>query len=158
MNNIYYTSLYDLVTNNIDKIELIKNKYINLLSMLTITLDLDNNIFVNILDNINKNSLIYIVCINDINDIENFNIIGSGTILIENKFIHGGMNIGHIEDIVVHTSYRKMRISQTILDKLKEFAKNNNCYKIILDCKDSVANVYKKNNFEITGLQMSYYF
>lgn len=158
INNIYYTSLYDLVTNNIDKIEIIKTKYINLLTMLTITTKLDNNLFVNILNNINKNSLIYIACINDINDIENFEIIGSGTILIEHKFIHGGMNVGHIEDIVIHEKYRKMGISQTILDKLKEFAKNNNCYKIILDCKDSVVSVYKKNNFEITGLHMSHYF
>ena len=157
MNNIYYTNLYDLVTNNSDKIELIKTKYTNLLSMLTITPELNNDVFINILNNINKNSLIYIAYIYDINNLE-FNIIGSGTILIENKFIHGGMNVGHIEDIVVHTSYRKMGISQTILDKLKEFAKNNNCYKIILDCKESVESVYKKNNFEITGLQMSHYF
>jgi glucosamine-phosphate N-acetyltransferase len=158
INNIYYTNLYDLITNNSEKIELVKTKYINLLSMLTITSDLDNNNFINILDKINKNSLIYIACINDINDIENFEIIGSGTILIEHKFIRGGMNVGHIEDIVVHSSYRKMGISQTILDKLKEFAKNNNCYKIILDCKESISSVYKKNNFEITGLQMSHYF
>jgi len=153
--NIYYTNLNEFVANNLDKIEVIKNKYLNLLSMLTITTDLDSKVFINILDNINKNSLIYIAYINDVN---NFNIIGTGTILIENKFIHGGMNVGHIEDIVVHTSYRKMGISQTILEKLKEFAKNNNCYKIILDCKESVSNVYKKNNFEVNGLQMSYYF
>ena len=157
INTIYYISLYDFVTNNIDKIEIIKTKYTNLLSMLTITPELNNDVFINILNNINKNSLIYIAYIYDINNLE-FNIIGSGTILIEHKFIHGGMNVGHIEDIVVHTSYRKMGISQTILDKLKEFAKNNNCYKIILDCKESVTNVYKKNNFEINNLQMSYYF
>ena len=158
INNIYYTNLYEFVTNNIDKIEIIKNKYINLLSMLTITSDLDNNNFINILDNINKNSLIYIAYINNINDIENFNIIGTGTILIENKFIRGGMNVGHIEDIVIHQNYRRIGISQTILDKLKEFTKNNNCYKIILDCKESISSVYKKNNFEVNGLQMSYYF
>jgi glucosamine-phosphate N-acetyltransferase len=157
INNIYFTNLYEFVANNIDKIELIKTKYINLLSMLTITSDLDNNNFINILDNINNNSLIYIACINDINNLE-FNIIGSGTILIENKFIHGGMNVGHIEDIVIHENYRKIGISQILLDKLKEFAKKNNCYKIILDCKESISNVYKKNNFKVNGLQMTCYF
>jgi glucosamine-phosphate N-acetyltransferase len=156
--NIYFTSLYDLVTNNLDKIEIIKNKYTYLLSILTVTSDLNNDTFINILDNINKNSLIYIACINDINDIQNFNIIGSGTILIENKFIRGGMNVGHIEDIVINENYRRIGISQTILEKLKEFAKNNNCYKIILDCKETVVDVYKRNNFKINGLQMSYYF
>ena len=102
--------------------------------------------------------MIFIACISNINDVNNFNIIGTGTIIIENKFIHGGMNVGHVEDIVIHENYRRMGISQTILEKLKEFAKNNNCYKIILDCKESVSSVYKKNNFEVNGLQMSYYF
>ena len=53
--------------------------------MLTITPELNNDVFINILNNINKNSLIYIAYIYDINNLE-FNIIGSGTILIENKF------------------------------------------------------------------------
>jgi glucosamine-phosphate N-acetyltransferase len=121
--NIYYTNLNEFVANNLDKIEIIKNKYLNLLSMLTITTDLDSKVFINILDNINKNSLIYIACVSNINDINNFNIIGTGTILIENKFIHGGMNVGHIEDIVVHENYRKNGIAKNIIEALIENGK-----------------------------------
>jgi len=157
MNNIYYTSLFNLINDNIDKLTIIKSKYINLLSMLTSVSDLNDNQFHQLLSKINQNSLIWIACINEVTSSE-FDIIASGTLLIEQKFIRGGMNVGHIEDIVVHNNNRKKGISQVILDKLKEFAKNNNCYKIILDCKESVSHVYIKNKFEINGLQMSYYF
>lgn len=157
MNNIYYTSLFNLINDNIDKLTIIKSKYINLLSMLTSAPELDDDQFHQLLQKINQNSLIWIACINDINSPE-FDIIASGTLLIEHKFIRGGMNVGHIEDIVVHNNYRKIGISQVILDKLKEFAKNNNCYKIILDCKETLSHVYIKNKFEVNGLQMSFYF
>ena len=86
-----------------------------------------------------------------------FEIIGSGTIIIEPKIIRGCRFVGHIEDIVVHTNYRSCGICQNILNILKEIAINNNCYKIILDCNESVKKVYEKNNFVNNGLQMSLY-
>lgn len=38
---------------------------------------------------------------------DNNKIIGSGTLLIENKVIHNMGLVGHIEDIVIHNNYRK---------------------------------------------------
>jgi glucosamine-phosphate N-acetyltransferase len=166
MLNFIYDSLLNICKkneNNEKIIEKLKNEYIHLLSFLTNTPNISIENFINQINEISKiGDIIICYFINKENKENQENhqltIIGSGTIIYEPKIIHGCRNVGHIEDIVVHTSYRKMGISQTILEKLKEFAKNNNCYKIILDCKESVSNVYKKNNFEVNGLQMSYYF
>ena len=66
--------------------------------------------------------------------------------------------MGHIEDIVVNSKYRGNKIAQNILNKLKYFGFTNNCYKIILDCDNSLHKVYEMNGFEIKGLQMAKYF
>ena len=156
MNYVNYVNLCELVTNNPDHIEIIKFQYINLLSELTNTVPIDNSLFINNLNKINQIGIIYIGLIGTVAN-NDFKIVGSGTIIIEPKIIHGGKNTGHIEDIVVDPNYRSKGISQNILNKLKEYAINNNCYKIILDCDSSVKQVYIKNGFDIKGLQMALY-
>ena len=49
-------------------------------------------------------------------------------------------------------------ISQKILEGLKLIARENDCYKVILDCDNEVKNVYIKNGFHIKGIQMAEYF
>ena len=59
--------------------------------------------------------------------------------------------------VVVHEDYRGMGISQKILNLLKKEAEENNCYKIILDCKEELIPVYEKNGFTKKGVQMIQY-
>ena len=84
--------------------------------------------------------------------------MSSGNIIVEPKIIRGGKKVGHIEDIVVAEHMRGKGISQKILEMLKTIARDNNCYKVILDCDNDVKNVYIKNGFEVKGLQMAQYF
>ena len=49
-------------------------------------------------------------------------------------------------------------ISQKILDNLKLIARENNCYKVILDCDDKVKKNYINNGLNIKGIQMAEYF
>jgi glucosamine-phosphate N-acetyltransferase len=97
------------------------------------------------------------IAINGSFETNNLDIIATGTLFLEPKIIREGKNVGHIEDIVVKSNYRGKKISHKILDKLKEYAINNNCYKIILDCSNSIYQVYESNGFEIKGLQMAKY-
>jgi glucosamine-phosphate N-acetyltransferase len=83
--------------------------------------------------------------------------VGSGTIIIEPKIIHGGKNVGHIEDVIVKNSYRGFNVSQDILDLLKIEAGEKNCYKVILDCAEEIQRVYIKSGFEQKGVQMALY-
>lgn len=81
-------------------------------------------------------------------------IIGSGTVIIEPKIIHGGQCVGHIEDIVVHSEWRGHGIAKTIVQKLYEYAVSKNCYKTILDCSTSVSGLYESCGFIVSGVQL----
>lgn len=155
--NINYLNLYEFCLNNTNNLNYIKKTYYELLNELTISPEIDNNLFLNNLKLISNLGLILVASIGSF-DNNDFKIIGSGTILIEPKLIRNGQFVGHIEDIVVKSEYRGNKISQNILNELKYFAKSNNCYKVILDCEESVANVYKSNGFVIKGFQMAEYF
>jgi len=89
---------------------------------------------------------------------EKFDIIASGTILIEPKFIRGGKSVGHIEDIVVKNTYRGRHISCDILYLLKNVAREKQCYKVILNCNEQVKRVYEISGFKEKGIQMALYF
>jgi len=156
MSDITYINLYDLIENNREKIENIKEQYLLLLSNLTVTEYIETKLFE---ENINKISEMGTIIVGFIIDTSrNIEIIASGTIIIEPKIIRQGKNVGHVEDIVVAPHMRGRGVSQKILNHLKQFAKESNCYKVILDCADEVKNVYSKNNFIVKGVQMAEYF
>ena len=75
-------------------------------------------------------------------------IVGSATLLLESKFIHGGGVVGHIEDVVVDKSHQGHKIGEKIIKFLLEHAKNKGCYKTILDCVDDVKPFYEKLGFK----------
>lgn len=79
-------------------------------------------------------------------------IIGYGSIIIETK-IRGG-KMGHIEDIVSHSMFRKKGIGKAILDSLLDVAKMNGCYKVALQCKEHNVKFYEKCGYEVNGLAM----
>ena len=160
MSEINYIPLIDLLNKYPQHIELIKDKYLLLLSELTDVSCMDNLIFRTNVERINEIGQIIVGVTGELkNSINNgFKIVASGTIIFEPKIIRGGKYVGHIEDIVVLKEMRGNNISKTILDLLKVHAMYNNCYKVILDCKEELKNFYIKNGFEVKGIQMSEYF
>ena len=75
-------------------------------------------------------------------------IVGSTTLLIETKFIHNGGKVGHIEDVVVDKEYQRKGIGEKIIVYLLRYAKDQGCYKTILDCVDDVKPFYEKLGFK----------
>lgn len=75
-------------------------------------------------------------------------VVGATTLLIEPKFIHDGGFVGHIEDVVVDKNYQGQKIGEKIMKYLLEVAKNQGCYKTILDCTDDVKQFYEKLGFK----------
>ena len=88
-------------------------------------------------------------------------VIGSGTLLIEQKIIHNYGKVGHIEDIVIDNNMRGQGLGKKIINYLISKAKIYNCYKIILGCDDSKVDFYKKCNLYNSKIkvinQISYY-
>ena len=75
-------------------------------------------------------------------------VVGSTTLLIEQKFIHQGGLVGHIEDVVVDKNFQGQKIGEKVMKYLLEIAKNQGCYKTILDCTDDVKPFYEKLGFK----------
>jgi glucosamine-phosphate N-acetyltransferase len=81
-------------------------------------------------------------------------IIGAVSLLIEQKFTHGGVLAGHIEEVATRKEFEGMGVASTLIKKAIEIVKENNCYKLILDCKDSLVPFYERFGFESKGNYM----
>lgn len=152
MDNIVYSNLLNFVFANQDLLHEIKEQYLGLLSMLTHVESMSDEAFTQKLMEITNMGEI-IVCLYG----ASMKIIGTGTIIYEPKMIHGGSSVGHIEDVVIHESYRKMGLAQEILHRLEIAAAQKGCYKVILDCDMAVESVYLKAGFIRKGVQMAKY-
>ena len=75
-------------------------------------------------------------------------VIGSGSLIIEKKFIRQLGTAGHIEDIVVQEQYRGRHLGLKIIELLKQLANINKCYKVILDCNQKNVGFYEKVSFD----------
>jgi len=113
--------------------------------------DLDKNKAKEILKKIKQktNHIIYVA-------IDNKKIVGSTTLLIEQKFIHDGGLVGHIEDVVVRKDYEGQGIGMKLVISLLGVAKQKKCYKTILNCEDSLKMFYEKIGFKKTTNEMRY--
>ena len=125
--------------------------FLETLDFLRNTSDLDKNKAKEILKKIkqNPNHIIYVA-------IDNKKIVGSTTLLIEQKFIHSGGLVGHIEDVVVRKDYEGKGIGMKLVISLLDVAKQRRCYKTILNCEDSLKQFYEKIGFKKTTNEMRY--
>ena len=90
--------------------------------------------------------------------LENNIIVGAITLIIEEKIIHSGGKVGHIEDFVVLEEYRNKGIGTLLYNYVKNLCEQNKCYKMILDCNELIENYYIKKGFVKKGSYMTYYF
>jgi len=86
------------------------------------------------------------------------NIIAAITIIIEQKIIHNGQCVCHIEDFVVTEKEQHKGIGALLLEHVSQIAKQKNCYKVILDCHPLLENYYIKRGFTRKGNNMGLYF
>ena len=129
----------------------LENGFTETLDFLSDTNKIDKNNIKEILKKIkqNPNHIIHVA-------IDDKKIVGSITLLIEQKFIHDGGLVGHIEDVVVRKDYEGKGIGMMLVTSMLERAKEKNCYKTILDCKDDVKQFYKRIGFKHQSNGMRY--
>lgn len=129
------------------------NEYFNLLSQLTeVNPDkITRDMFSNFIDNLHENHQIIVI--------ERDNrIVASGTLLIENKLIHGISKVCHIEDIVVDKNFRGLGLGKDLINYLTEISIKEKCYKVILNCKESNCKFYENCGFKRNEEEMVKYF
>jgi glucosamine-phosphate N-acetyltransferase len=74
-------------------------------------------------------------------------VIGTASILMEEKFMRGGSSVGHIEDVVVDSDCRSLGVGRVLIDRCIESAKDFGCYKVILSCQEKNLPFYIKRGF-----------
>ena len=63
-------------------------------------------------------------------------IAATSSVLIEDKFLHCGSRVGHIEYVVVDKDARGTGLGQKIVEHCIDYARDAGCYKVILDCSN----------------------
>ena len=133
------------------RIEDLQNGFLTSLDSLRKASDIDKSKAEEIFRKIDSNPD-YIIAVAEIDG----KIVGSTTLLIEQKFIHDGGLVGHIEDVVVDKNFQGQKIGEKIMKYLLEIAKNQGCYKTILDCTDDVKPFYEKLGFKLIANEMRF--
>jgi len=132
--------------------------YLHLLGQ-DFTIDIDtvsNTDFSDYVNKLHKNHQVFVIE-NNYPSSNNSRIIGSATIFIEEKIIHNFGKVAHVEDVIIHHEFRGNGFGKVLLDKCMEIAKQEHCYKIILDCSDDNCKFYEKCGFMKKGNQMALY-
>jgi len=125
--------------------------YLKLLSQLTQVGHISFEDFSNILGKIQSQIWVF-------EDTSSKKIVASASIFLEQKIIHNGGIVAHLEDVVVDESYRGNQLGQKLITNLVEKAQEGGAYKIIADCKPELISFYSKNGFEKKGEQIAIYF
>jgi glucosamine-phosphate N-acetyltransferase len=129
----------------------IHKNYLQLLSQLTEVGEISYYSFVDILNKIQSQIWVF-------EDTTANKIVASASILLEQKFIHGGGIVAHLEDVVVDESYRGTQLGKKLIANMIDKARESGAYKIIADCKTELLSFYSKNGFQKKGEQIAIYF
>jgi len=126
-----------------------KNEILSLLGQLTNSPDINPINYKNMISTLDNTYYhnIFVYIIED-------KPVGMITLLIEQKLIHGGKCVGHIEDLVIDKEYRNEHIAKKLLEHVINIATYNNCYKVILDCDKELIPFYEKFGFHKNAVQM----
>ena len=75
-------------------------------------------------------------------------VVGSITLLVEQKFILNFSKWGHIQDVVTRKEYERMGVGKMHVKKTTDIAKKMGCSKIMLSCRDDKMEFYEKCGYQ----------
>ena len=73
-----------------------------------------------------------LVIVSKVND----QVVGTGTVFMEKKFLRGLSTVGHIEDIAVDKNQQGKKLGLRIIQALTGISEGLGAYKTILNCSD----------------------
>ena len=129
----------------------LENGFLESLDNLKQASNLEHNSAKSILEGIleNENHIVHVAELDG-------KIVGSTTLLIEQKFIHEGGFVGHIEDVVVKKEFQGQGIGMKLVLSLLDVANEKKCYKTILNCEDTLIPFYEKIGFKQKSNEMRF--
>lgn len=132
------------------------NNFLDLFKSFSSDINYDKILFDEYYSNyLSSNKVIYVLELNNI-------ILGSISLLFDQKIFHNYNLSIQIEDLVVNKNIRNNKIGSLLLSTVKNLIEEVNTieymiYKIILNCDDKLENFYTKNGFIKKGNYMTYY-
>jgi glucosamine-phosphate N-acetyltransferase len=88
----------------------------------------------------------------------NGHVIGTGKIILEYKCHNNFKKMGHLEDIVISEKYKNKGVGKYLVLFLMKVAKNEGCYKVILNCNEVLIPFYLKCGLTKKGDELCKYF
>lgn len=124
----------------------INRGYGTLLSQLTKVGNVTPDQFKNRFDEMRKCEGTYYIIV--IEDKSSNQVVGSSSLIIEQKFIHSAGLRGRIEDVVIHENYRGKQLGKLLVQLLVLLGEFLGVYKLSLECKYDKEKFY--HNFGFT--------
>lgn len=81
-------------------------------------------------------------------------VIGTTSLMIDQKYIHAGGRVGHIEDVSVAPSHQHRGIGTNLVKFAVEYARASGCYKVILHCVPELSPFYQRMGFRDFNIGM----
>lgn len=81
-------------------------------------------------------------------------VIGTASLVVEQKHIHDCGKVGRIEDVAVHKAHQAKGIGKALLQACIDKARKLGCYKVILNCNAALVPYYQQSAFVTNGYEM----
>jgi len=83
-------------------------------------------------------------------------IVGTGTLMLERKFMLNLAKQSHIKDVVITASQQGKGLGAKLIQALDLIGEGLGCYKTILDCEPKNEPFYRKCGYERMGIDMQH--
>lgn len=70
-------------------------------------------------------------------------VVGTASLIVERKVLHGGGLAGHIEDVAVRKDLQRAGIGRRLVEYLLEAARSRGCYRTTLVCEPALVRFYE---------------
>lgn len=128
------------------------NDYLETLKVLTTVGDISESSFIKLIQHWQTYSSIYHPHV--ITNPQG-KVVATGMLLVELKAIHECGKVGHIEDISVALTEQGKKLGNYMVCSLSRLAKEQGCYKVILDCGEHNVGFYEKCGYKQAGVEMA---
>lgn len=119
--------------------------FMKVLSQLTHVGEVTEEQFIARFESLKKAGGYFIVVVEDT---KQGTIVATGTLMVEQKFIHCCGTRGRMEDVVVTDECRGKQLGKLLLVTLKLLSKRLGCYKITLECLPKNVAFYEKFDYK----------
>jgi glucosamine-phosphate N-acetyltransferase len=74
-------------------------------------------------------------------------VVGTASLIVEQKYLHSGGRAGHIEDVSVASTHQEKGVGRALVEHLLQVCKQEGVYKVVLACSEDNVAFYERLGF-----------